>query len=205
MPEAVAGAPAGESRSSGGNKLTHPVVIAAATALVTTATPQAFAMVNTALHPHQLPADIQPLQDAKWDANPTCGVGQNLWHPRADNALIDATICPGTGDILVAVKDYHGKVTQYWPALAPVGAKQVAVNTLFAAPANAAIPPYPARASRTAAGQQTAQDVTCQVRIDSTHLKRRVHRPDGSCLDIVIDTSTGQTTQSQIVSCSAAC
>ena len=203
MTEAVADAP--QTARTTGSSLTHPVIIAAATALVTVGTPQAFNLIGAAMHPHQLPADIAPLQDAKWDANPTCGVGENIWHPRADNAQIDATICPGTGDILVAVRDYHGRVTQYWPALAPVGAKQVAVNTLFASPANAAIPPYPARPATAAAGMQVAQDVSCQLRIDANHLRRRLHRSDGTCVDIVIDTSTGQTVSSRVVSCSAAC
>lgn len=137
-------------------------------------------------------------QQAKWAANNKCGKAAHIWHETDSSVEIDATICPGTGDILVALRDRRGKMTQGWPSLEKLqndlsGSVGQNSASLFESAAYASITTLnQSRPKKSTTGQtQLAQQVACQVYVSERILKRRIVGP-GSCVDEYIDTYTGQ-------------
>ena len=112
MPDVAEPAPSGFFNSVLKQQTVIAAVAAMIGALLFAITPVLVAWINPPPKPvpGQLPAQLASIQFDKFKANPTCGNGEVLWHPRANNSLIDATICPVTGDILVSVRDSYGRL-----------------------------------------------------------------------------------------------
>jgi hypothetical protein len=188
-------------------------IVAAATAFITglvaVAGPPvknwAYAVIN---HTDGATADETAFQASRWARNPQCGVSQTLWHPASSERQIDATICPGTGDILVVMRDEWGRQLQWWPDLqgltrqfnAPQGGP-VQLSFLEGT-AVAAVPVSIVRP----AGQQVAQAVICQMFMpDGRTLRRRLQVGPNQCIEVIIDSYTGKVLSQRSIPCISNC
>jgi len=147
-------------------------------------------------------------QSERWARNSTCANSQPVWHETNLGHEIDATICPGTGDILLVLRDLSGRQIQWWSdnrSLADRFSNKAgladAVLGVLAAPARAATASAePARAP------QLAQNVLCQMMFpDNRGLRRRLVVGPGQCVEIVIDTWTGTVVSQRRVPCEPNC
>lgn len=152
-------------------------------------------------------------QNLAWDRNPTCGTVAPMWKPGIKGTQVDALICDRTGDVLVTAKAPSGKVNQYWVPveiaadLKGAGGDALAFD-LLASPAHAALPPTtprPAPQSAARAGMLELAQVICQTRIDQRTIVRHVRLDNGQCVDVYIDTYSGQEQKRVPVPCKPSC
>lgn len=94
---------------------------ALATALVTVGGPAIAKLIEKSAKEPKFTVEEKAFQDQMWIRNPDCTPSLSpVWHPGEGGKRIDATICPRTGDIIVAMQDNLGRQFQYWPDLTPL-------------------------------------------------------------------------------------
>lgn len=143
-------------------------------------------------------------QQEKWQQNASCANVQPVWHETGSGAKMDATICPGTGDILLVLKDHTGRQTQWWSdnrSLTDRFSKNVGVaailhDALFS----------PAHAQNSTHAQRSAQNVMCQIMLpDNRGLRRRIMLGPDHCVELIIDTWTGNVVHQRRIPCVPNC
>lgn len=206
--------PPSNPRTSRWRGVPENVAIAAVTAAVTTFITVAGPPIGNWLYSainrtNGLTAEQASFQQSRWLNNPTCANAQPVWHDTQGGRQIDATICPGTGDILVAMRNGLGKQIQWWPNLQSVsqqfdesgGGRGLAA--LIEAPARAATLPVSAYGGER---PKLAQNVLCQWLLpDKRGLRRRLVVGPNQCIEVVVDTFTGQVVSQRPVPCVPNC
>ena len=201
------------AKSGLGITLAHPIVIALATALVTqfsTISNTIWSWVNNTGGRSEAESKDQL---AHFLRNPGCDAGTAMWHPTTGAAKIDATICEGTGDILVVMKDRDGHSQRWWPPLDYLRKQlrqhdeSASAGSFLESAAHASVvttldprPAPPVRATRV----EFADAVLCQVQLDARTIKRR-YRSGNGCIDTYIDAYTGATIKTVPVPCDPSC
>lgn len=204
MSEAVAASSGGFWRRASQSSLLAAVAGAFIGGTAPVAADKAWSVVNDT----DVSRTVALQNQAKWRENKGCAATEEMWHPVRNDMQLDATICPGTGDILVTIKDRNEMPTFYWWSLdmaAPELERSAGISSLIVGTAHAAVPPVNATPLRAPTGAtQFAQAVMCQVQLSDRLLKRRLRRGDG-CVDIIIDTFTGQTIRVEAAPCDGNC
>lgn len=186
---------------------------AAATTLVTVAGPPAAnAVYAWAYDLGEVTAEQAEFQQSRWLGNPTCANSQPVWHDTQGGRQIDATICPGTGHILIAMRNSLGQQVQWWPNLEPVEQQlrppesPRGLAALIESPAYAGSLSAPRAGAAPLSRPVFAQNVLCQTLLaDKRSLRRRLVVGPNQCVEVILDTFTGQVVQQRPIPCNPNC
>lgn len=190
-------------------KVVVAAVTAVATGLITLAGPpirdRLFSAINETDGVTRAEAEFQ---QQKWAINETCANSQPIWHETARGQKIDATICPGTGDILLVLKDSSGRQIQWWSDNRSL-TRRFSTNSDLAELLSDAIvaPAYAASPVREDfRGPRLAQNVLCQMMLpDNRGLRRRLVVGPNQCVELIIDTWTGAVVSQRRIPCVQNC
>lgn len=152
-------------------------------------------------------------QRAMWKANANCAGDPNpMWHNSEHGRKIDVTVCPGTGDLLIQMRNHVGKQLQWFADLSELK------NQFEERDIRTALTPFDLFGGRAwASGRQAtshaspsetrlAQHVICQIFLpDGRGLRRRIMVGPNQCVEIIIDTFTGQIVSQRPIPCVPNC